>query len=183
MEKAHRDVFNVLLQVLDDGRLTDGQGRTVDFKNSVIIMTSNIGSQMISEMAEQGDDVAMQKAMEEILRKNFLPEFLNRIDEKIIFHPLGYYELRKIVDIQLKRMVAQMTEAGLVLEMTDKAKEQLAEEGYDPAYGARPLKRVLQQRVANPMASSILAGKFPQGATILIDWNLETSQFTFTPKA
>ena len=183
MEKAHRDVFNVLLQVLDDGRLTDGQGRTVDFKNSVIIMTSNIGSQMISEMADQGDDVAMQKAMEEILRKNFLPEFLNRIDEKIIFHPLGYYELRKIVDIQLKRMVAQMTEAGLALEMTDKAKEQLAEEGYDPAYGARPLKRVLQQRVANPMASSILAGKFTQGATILIDWNLETSQFTFTPKA
>ena len=182
MEKAHRDVYNVLLQVLDDGRLTDGQGRTVDFKNSVIIMTSNIGSQMISEMAEQGDDVAMQKAMEEILRKNFLPEFLNRIDEKIIFHPLGYYELRKIVDIQLKRMVAQMTEAGLVLEMTDKAKEQLAEEGYDPAYGARPLKRVLQQRVANPMASAILGGKFPQGATIVIDWNLETSQFTFTPK-
>jgi len=182
MEKAHRDVYNVLLQVLDDGRLTDGQGRTVDFKNSVIIMTSNIGSQMISEMAEQGDDLAMQKAMEEILRKNFLPEFLNRIDEKIIFHPLGYYELRKIVDIQLKRMVAQMTEAGLVLEMTDKAKEQLAEEGYDPAYGARPLKRVLQQRVANPMASAILGGKFPQGATIVIDWDLETSQFTFTPK-
>jgi ATP-dependent Clp protease ATP-binding subunit ClpB len=182
MEKAHRDVYNVLLQVLDDGRLTDGQGRTVDFKNSVIIMTSNIGSQMISELAEQGDDVAMQKAMEEILRKNFLPEFLNRIDEKIIFHPLGYYELRKIVDIQLKRMVAQMTEAGLVLEMTDKAKEQLAEEGYDPAYGARPLKRVLQQRVANPMASAILGGKFPQGATIVIDWDLETSQFTFTPK-
>lgn len=182
MEKAHRDVFNVLLQVLDDGRLTDGQGRTVDFKNAVIIMTSNVGSQVISEMAEKGDEVQMRNAIEEILRKNFLPEFLNRIDEKIIFHPLGYYELRKIVDIQLKRMVAQMTEAGLVLEMTDKAKEQLAEEGYDPAYGARPLKRVLQQRVANPMASAILGGKFPQGATIVIDWDTEKSQFTFTPK-
>ena len=182
MEKAHRDVFNVLLQVLDDGRLTDGQGRTVDFKNAVIIMTSNVGSQVISEMAEKGDEVAMQEAIEEILRKNFLPEFLNRIDEKIIFHPLGYYELRKIVDIQLRRMVAQMTEAGLVLEMTDNAKVRLAEEGYDPAYGARPLKRVLQQRVANPMASAILSGKFPQGSTVVIDWNDDTSQFTFTPK-
>ncbi len=183
MEKAHRDVFNVLLQVLDDGRLTDGQGRTVDFKNAVIIMTSNVGSQVISEMAEKGDEVAMREAIEEILRKNFLPEFLNRIDEKIIFHPLGYYELRKIVDIQLKRMVAQMTEAGLVLEMTDNAKVRLAEEGYDPAYGARPLKRVLQQRVANPMASAILSGKFPQGSTVVIDWNTDSSQFTFTLKS
>jgi ATP-dependent Clp protease ATP-binding subunit ClpB len=182
MEKAHRDVFNVLLQVLDDGRLTDGQGRTVDFKNSVIIMTSNIGSQAISEMADQGDEVTMRNAIEEILRKSFLPEFLNRIDEKIIFRPLGYFELRKIVDIQLKRMMAQMTEAGLVLEMTDKAKEQVAEEGYDPAYGARPLKRVLQQRVANPLASSILAGQFAPGATVVIDWNADESKFTFTPK-
>ena len=182
MEKAHRDVFNVLLQVLDDGRLTDGQGRTVDFKNAVIIMTSNVGSQVISEMADKGDEEAMRVAIEEILRKNFLPEFLNRIDEKIIFHPLGYYELRKIVDIQLKRMMAQMTEAGLTLEMTDNAKAQVAEEGYDPAYGARPLKRVLQQRVANPMASAILSGKFSQGSTIVIDWDTVESQFTFTPK-
>jgi ATP-dependent Clp protease ATP-binding subunit ClpB len=182
MEKAHRDVFNVLLQVLDDGRLTDGQGRTVDFKNAVIIMTSNVGSQLISEMAEKGDEVEMRNAIEEILRKNFLPEFLNRIDEKIIFHPLGYYELRKIVDIQLKRMMAQMTEAGIVLEMSDSAKEHLAEEGYDPAYGARPLKRVLQQRVANPMASAILAGRFSAGSTVVIDWDESSQGYSFTPK-
>ncbi len=179
VEKAHRDVFNVLLQVLDDGRLTDGQGRTVDFRNAVIIMTSNLGSHQIASMANEGDEAKMRSAVNEVLRREFLPEFLNRIDETIIFHPLGMTELTKIVAIQLKRLEAQMTEAGLSIRVTEAAQKQLADEGFDPAYGARPLKRLIQQRISNPMASALLEGRFAPGSTVQIDW--EGSKFTFHP--
>ncbi len=181
IEKAHRDVFNVLLQVLDDGRLTDGQGRTVDFRNSVIIMTSNLGSQEIARLAETGDESRIRQAVQEVLKREFLPEFLNRIDETIIFHPLTIKELTQIVDIQLRRLQGQLTEAGLAVQVTLAAKTQLADEGFDPAYGARPLKRILQQRIANPLASALLDGSLgpDKGVSILIDWNGQ--EFTFQP--
>jgi ATP-dependent Clp protease ATP-binding subunit ClpB len=169
IEKAHRDVFNVLLQVLDDGRLTDSQGRTVNFTNCVIVMTSNIGSQAIMDLAEAGDEAAIRSKVTEALRKHFLPEFLNRVDETIIFHPLGRGELHQIVDLQLKRLEKQLAEQHLTLEVTPKAKDLLVREGYDPMYGARPLKRVIQQRVQNSLANSLLAGEYPDGATIVVD--------------
>jgi ATP-dependent Clp protease ATP-binding subunit ClpB len=181
IEKAHRDVFNVLLQVLDDGRLTDGQGRTVDFRNTVIIMTSNLGSQQIAELAPAGDQARLRQAVLNVLKVEFLPEFLNRIDETIIFHPLGMAELTKIVSIQLRRLQTQLTEAGLAIQVSDQAKQQLAEEGFDPTYGARPLKRVLQQRIANPLATALLQDRAKLGSTILVDWN--GKDFTFTPAA
>ena len=171
IEKAHRDVFNVLLQVLDDGRLTDGQGRTVDFRNTVIIMTSNLGSQVIAELAGSGDESRIRREIQDVLKTAFLPEFLNRIDETIIFHPLGMKELAKIVDIQLKRLERQLAETGLTLRVTDRAKTKLAEEGFDPAYGARPLKRVIQQRLANPLATALLERKIEEGDVVEIDWN------------
>jgi ATP-dependent Clp protease ATP-binding subunit ClpB len=180
IEKAHRDVFNVLLQVLDDGRLTDGQGRTVDFRNTVIIMTSNLGSQEIARLAGAGgDEDRLRRAVMEVLRAEFLPEFLNRIDETIIFHPLGREELTRIVDIQIRRLRAQLAEAELTFLITDAAKERLAEEGFDPVYGARPLKRVIQQRLANPLATALLEGRINAGDTVSIDW--DGHQFTFTP--
>jgi len=178
VEKAHRDVFNVLLQVLDDGRLTDGQGRTVDFRNTVIIMTSNLGSPIIAQMAGTHTDDEINKAVREVLKREFLPEFLNRIDDTIVFHPLGMQQLTKIVDFQLKRLEAQLTEAGLTVRVSDTAKFQLAEEGFDPAYGARPLKRLIQQRLANPLASALLEGRFGAGSVVAIDWT--GSEFTFT---
>ena len=159
IEKAHRDVFNVLLQVLDDGRLTDGQGRTVDFRNTVIIMTSNLGSQIIADLSGTGNEAAMRREVQNLLRGAFLPEFLNRIDETIIFHPLGRDEIKQIVGIQLRRLERQLAEAELTLKISDEAKDRLAEEGFDPAYGARPLKRVIQQRLANPLATALLEQK------------------------
>jgi len=179
IEKAHRDVFNVLLQVLDDGRLTDGQGRTVDFRNTVIIMTSNLGSQEIARLAETGDEARIQRAVTDVLKAEFLPEFLNRIDETIIFHPLGLKELTKIVAIQLRRLQTQLAEAGLTIQVTEEAKRQLADEGFDPAYGARPLKRVLQQRIANPLATALLREPAKPGTVVEVGWN--GSEFTFTP--
>jgi len=181
IEKAHRDVFNVLLQVLDDGRLTDGQGRTVDFRNTVIIMTSNLGSQEIARLAESGDEARIRRAVMEVLKAEFLPEFLNRIDETIIFHPLGVKELTQIVKIQLKRLQAQLTEAGLTLKVTDAAERQIADEGFDPAYGARPIKRVLQQRIANPLASRLLSEPAKSGSIVEVDWNGE--EFVFKTEA
>jgi len=171
MEKAHRDVFNVLLQVLDDGRLTDGQGRTVDFRNTVIIMTSNIGSQVIAELSGTGNEAAMRREVQNILRTAFLPEFLNRIDETIIFHPLGRREIKQIVDYQLKRLEKQLAEADLRLRVSEEAKERLAEEGFDPAFGARPLKRVIQQRLANPLATALLEQKIAPGDVVEIGWD------------
>jgi ATP-dependent Clp protease ATP-binding subunit ClpB len=179
IEKAHRDVFNVLLQVLDDGRLTDGQGRTVDFRNSVIIMTSNLGSHVIAELAGTGDESRIRREVQDVLKTAFLPEFLNRIDETIIFHPLGMNELAKVVDIQLKRLERQLAETGLTLRISDQAKTKLAEEGFDPAYGARPLKRVIQQRLASPLATALLERKIEEGDAVDIDWNGKA--FVFNP--
>lgn len=179
VEKAHRDVFNVLLQVLDDGRLTDGQGRTVDFRNTVIIMTSNLGSHVIAELAPLGDEARIRREVMNVLKNEFLPEFLNRIDETIIFHPLHLAELTKIVDIQLKRLEAQLAEAGISVRIDEAARKQLAEEGFDPAYGARPLKRVIQQRLANRLAGELLSNAIPENGTVAIGWDGE--DFTFTP--
>ena len=179
IEKAHRDVFNVLLQVLDDGRLTDGQGRTVDFRNTVIIMTSNLGSQAIAELAPSGDEDRLRAAVMSVLKTEFLPEFLNRIDETIIFHPLGMEELTKIVEIQLRRLQAQLTEAGLTIRVSDEAKKALATEGFDPAYGARPLKRVIQQRISNKLASALLEEQVKAGSVIDDGWS--GTDFTFKP--
>src|SRR5262249_25179292 len=183
IEKAHRDVFNVLLQVLDDGRLTDGQGRTVDFRNTVIIMTSNLGSPIIAELAGTADEERMRREVQNVLRTAFLPEFLNRVDETIIFHPLGMEELTKIVDIQLRRLEAQLAEAGLTLRISDEAKSHLAREGFDPAYGARPLKRVIQQRLANRLATALLEQRISEGDTVEIGWDAGGQEFTFTPVA
>ena len=169
VEKAHRDVFNILLQVLDDGRLTDSQGRTVDFTNTIVVMTSNIGSQAIQQLSGTADEKEIQRRVMEALQKHFLPEFLNRVDEVIVFHPLGREEIREIVDLQLKRLNGMLEKNGLHLEVTDAAKQLLANEGYDPTYGARPLKRVIQQRIQNALANELLAGTFVSGETILID--------------
>ena len=169
VEKAHRDVFNILLQVLDDGRLTDSQGRTVDFTNTIVVMTSNIGSQAIQQLSGTADEKEIQRRVMEALQKHFLPEFLNRVDEVIVFHPLGREEIREIVDLQLKRLNGMLEKNGLHLEVTDAAKQLLANEGYDPTYGARPLKRVIQQRIQNALANELLAGNFVSGETILID--------------
>src|SRR5262249_36984772 len=157
-------VFNVLLQVLDDGRLTDSHGRTVDFTNTLIVMTSNIGSQMIQQIAQEGgSDEEIREAVRGALQSNFLPEFLNRIDETIIFHPLDKTQIRKIVGLQVERLAAQLEEHGMKLHVTDEAMDAIAREGYDPTYGARPLKRVIQQQIQNPLASEILKGQFGEG--------------------
>ncbi|MFM8477445.1 MAG: AAA family ATPase, partial [Planctomycetaceae bacterium] len=169
VEKAHRDVFNILLQLLDDGRLTDSQGRTVDFTNTIVVMTSNIGSQAIQELSGKADEKAIRNRVLDALQKHFLPEFLNRVDEVIVFHPLGREEIREIVDLQLKRLDAQLQKNSYRLEVTESARQLLAAEGYDPAYGARPLKRVIQQRIQNALANELLAGNFVSGDTILID--------------
>ena len=177
VEKAHGDVFNVLLQVLDDGRITDGQGRTVDFKNTVIIMTSNIGSQFIME------DLSMEernKRVMEALRGHFRPEFLNRIDEIVIFDRLSNKEIAKIVDIQLARLAKRLGKQNLHLELSDKARAYLAKEGYDPAYGARPLKRVIQQKILDPLSMEILDGKIHEGQTIKAD--VSGGELTFKSK-
>ncbi len=171
IEKAHRDVFNVLLQVLDDGRLTDSHGRTVNFTNTIVVMTSNIGSQLIQEVAQQGgSEDEMRAGVREILQARFLPEFLNRIDETIIFHPLHAKELRKIVTLQVRQLEKQVARAGFGLSVTERALDAIAKEGYDPTYGARPLKRVIQQRLQNPLATELLKGEFPEGSTIKIDY-------------
>jgi ATP-dependent Clp protease ATP-binding subunit ClpB len=169
VEKAHRDVFNILLQLLDDGRLTDSQGRTVDFTNTIVVMTSNIGSAAIQELSGQSDEKEIHNRVMDALRAHFLPEFLNRVDEVIVFHPLGRDEIREIVDLQLNKLREQLQKNGYQLEVTDTAKTLLANEGYDPAYGARPLKRVIQQRLQNSLANELLAGRYTAGDTILID--------------
>ena len=167
IEKAHAEVFNVLLQVLDDGRLTDSQGRTVDFRNTVIIMTSNLGSQYILDVAEVDEEV--ERRVKEVLRGHFRPEFLNRIDEVVVFHALHKDQLKRIVDIQLVRLRALLKDRNITVELTDKAKELVVAEGYDPAFGARPLKRVLQHRIADPLATEILQGKIQPGDHLLVD--------------
>jgi ATP-dependent Clp protease ATP-binding subunit ClpB len=168
IEKAHPDVFNALLQILEDGRMTDGQGRTVDFKNTVIIMTSNLGSQYIQELAAK-DRKEMERRVNTTLREAFKPEFLNRVDETIIFNNLGREEIKSIVEIQLKRLRRNLAQRKLSLEITDPAKALIAEKGYDPVYGARPLKRTIQRLIQDPLAVKILAGEFKEGDRVKID--------------
>jgi ATP-dependent Clp protease ATP-binding subunit ClpB len=180
IEKAHRDVFNVLLQVLDDGRLTDGQGRTVDFKNTVIIMTSNIGSAEIQRLTGQNAaEWEVEAAVKDLLKGHFRPEFLNRVDETIVFHPLSKQQLTKIVDVQLDGLRKRLAARNLRLSITDSAKKLLADEGYDPQFGARPLKRVIQHRLENPLATRILAGEFAEGDTIHVDADAAKGTFRF----
>ncbi len=164
IEKAHHDVFNVLLQVLDDGRITDGQGRTVDFKNTVIIMTSNIGSQHIMEEGASVEN--RNRAVMEALRGHFRPEFLNRVDEIVIFDRLSEDDLKEIVEIQLRRLTRRLEQKKITLELSDEAKALLAREGYDPVYGARPLKRAIQRDILDPLSLEILAGRFKEGQSI-----------------
>jgi ATP-dependent Clp protease ATP-binding subunit ClpB len=166
VEKAHPDVFNVLLQVLDDGRLTDGQGRTVDFRNSVIVMTSNLGSQLIQEMAGEDNYDAMKSAVMDVVGSHFRPEFINRIDDLVVFHPLGREHIRKIVDIQLSYLYERLADRDIRIHLSDAARDKLADAGFDPVYGARPLKRAIQQQVENPLAQEILQGKFKPGDVI-----------------
>jgi len=168
IEKAHADVFNVFLQILDDGRLTDGQGRTVDFRNTVLIMTSNIGSHVIAQLGE-GQREKMLREVDEALRAHFKPEFLNRVDETIVFHQLGREHITRIVDIQLERVKQLLAEKRIEIEVTDPAKKLLADKGYDPHYGARPLKRVIQRMLQDPLAMKILEGEFPEGSRVRID--------------
>ncbi|MBW1867038.1 MAG: ATP-dependent chaperone ClpB [Deltaproteobacteria bacterium] len=165
IEKAHPEVFNVLLQILDDGRMTDGQGRTVDFKNTLIIMTSNVGSQWIREL-DSSDRQAMESRVSEALRAGFKPEFLNRIDENIIFHNLTPEQIRKIVHIQIKHLADRLAEKRMELVLSDDAAALIAEKGYDPVYGARPLKRAIQQLIENPLSMEILKGNIPEGSRI-----------------
>ncbi|OGO92420.1 MAG: ATP-dependent chaperone ClpB [Coxiella sp. RIFCSPHIGHO2_12_FULL_42_15] len=168
VEKAHADVFNILLQVLDDGRLTDGQGRTVDFRNAVVVMTSNLGSHLIQELASQGYEV-MKKAVMEVVSAHFRPEFINRIDESVVFHPLGQEQIRNIAEIQIQSIQKRLKEKDYRLELANGALDFIAKVGYDPVYGARPLKRALQQYLENPLAQDILSGKFLPGVTIKVE--------------
>ena len=166
IEKAHPDVFNVLLQVLDDGRLTDGHGRTVDFRNTVIVMTSNLGSQLIQEMAGEENYESMKASVMEVVGSHFRPEFVNRIDDLVVFHPLGREHIRKIVDIQLAYLYERLAERDIRIRLSDAARDKLAAAGFDPVYGARPLKRAIQQQVENPLAQEILRGRFKPGDVI-----------------
>ena len=169
VEKAHPDVFNVLLQVLDDGRLTDGQGRTVDFRNSVIVMTSNLGSQRIQELAGEENYDRMKSEVMEVVGAHFRPEFINRIDEAVVFHPLGREQIRSITTIQIGYLRKRLAERDLGLELSEAALDRLGEAGFDPVYGARPLKRAIQQQLENPLAQEILAGRFQPGQVIQVD--------------
>ncbi|MDG2222619.1 MAG: ATP-dependent chaperone ClpB [Rubripirellula sp.] len=179
MEKAHPDVFNILLQVLDDGRLTDGHGRTVDFSNTVIVMTSNAGSQVIQQVTEQGGtEDEMRDAVHEALKARFLPEFLNRVDDIVIFHPLDQGEIRKIVGLQLQVLANRLRGAGLDLLVSEAAVDEIASVGYDPTYGARPLKRVIQKQIQNPLATAILKHAYEEGATVHVDF--DGAEFIFS---
>jgi ATP-dependent Clp protease ATP-binding subunit ClpB len=178
IEKAHPDVFSVLLQILDDGRLTDGHGRTVDFRNVVLILTSNVGSQHIVEL---DDEAEIARHVDEALRAQFKPEFLNRVDESIVFHQLRREQIDHIVDIQLERVRALLAERRIEIDLTEQAKELLADKGYDPHYGARPLKRVIQRMVQDPLAMRILEGDFPEGSKVLVDARLSGDALEFRP--
>jgi ATP-dependent Clp protease ATP-binding subunit ClpB len=179
VEKAHPDVFNVLLQVLDDGRLTDGQGRTVDFKNVILVMTSNLGSQYLAEQND-GEDVELVRPMVmEAVRGNFRPEFINRIDEIILFRRLGRAEMDRIVPIQLRRLEALLASRDIKITLDDAAKTWLADKGYEPAYGARPLKRVIQKDVQDPLARLILSGAIKDGETVVVTAQPGSDELSF----
>ena len=174
IEKAHSDVFNVMLQILDDGRLTDGQGRVVDFKNTIVLMTSNLGSQHVL-------DTGNQDAVRAELRRHFRPEFLNRVDEIIIFHALTQQQLRQIVDIQLRGLAERLADRHITLEMTDGARDYLVEVGYEPSYGARPLKRAIQREIETPLARLILEGRVGDHQRVTIDRNPMAGGLSFLP--
>ena len=178
VEKAHSEVFNILLQVLDDGRLTDGQGRTVDFRNTVIVMTSNLGSQMIQEMATDQDRDAVREAVMQVVRGHFRPEFLNRIDESVVFDPLGSKDIRAIAAIQTQSLAQRLKERDIAIEFSDAALDLIAQAGFDPVYGARPLKRALQTRVENPLSRELLTGAYAAGDTIMVDANDQQLEFS-----
>jgi ATP-dependent Clp protease ATP-binding subunit ClpB len=169
VEKAHPDVFNVLLQVLDDGRLTDGQGRTVDFRNTVIVMTSNLGSDLIQNLAGEENYESMKSAVMEVVGGHFRPEFINRIDEAVVFHPLGREQIRAITSIQIDYLRQRLAERELGLSVSEVALDRLGEAGFDPVYGARPLKRAIQHQLENPLAREILAGRFHSGQVVEVD--------------
>jgi len=170
VEKAHPDVFNVMLQILDDGRVTDGQGRTVDFTNAVLILTSNIGSQSILDLGgDDGQHDEMERRVNEALRGHFRPEFLNRLDDQIIFHSLRRDELRQIVSLQVERLRKRLMERKLGLSISGNATDWLADAGYDPVYGARPLKRAIQRELETPIAKAILAGRYSDGDDVTVD--------------
>ncbi len=177
IEKAHPEVFNVLLQVLDDGRLTDGHGRTVDFKNTIIVMTSNIGSEWIHEFTTRGEQQELESRITQAMRESFRPEFLNRIDEIIIFNPLSENLMERITEIQLRRVQERLDDRDISLRVSDAAKRLLSEAGYDPAYGARPLQRAVQRLLENPLAERLLEGEFSEGDTIAVD--AEDGRLTF----
>jgi ATP-dependent Clp protease ATP-binding subunit ClpB len=179
IEKAHQDVFNVLLQVLDDGRLTDGQGRTVDFRNTVIIMTSNLASQRIQQMTDAGSEPSIIKAavMAEV-KTSFRPEFVNRIDEIVVFHPLDESQIANIARIQMRYLEQRLAKLDIRMEVDDAALRAVAAAGFDPVYGARPLKRAIQQQIENPLAKEILAGHYGPGDTIRIGATLGEIDFT-----
>jgi ATP-dependent Clp protease ATP-binding subunit ClpB len=183
IEKAHQDVFNVLLQILDDGRLTDSQGRTVDFRNTVIIMTSNIGSHMILERAAVlANEEQMKRLEDDVLKelaRQFRPEFLNRVDDVIVFRPLSQELITRIVDLQLRRVDRLTSELGFRLVVTDAAKAMLAREGYDPAFGARPLKRAIQRRLQDPLALRLLEDDVPEGSAVRVDAAPGGEELTF----
>jgi len=170
----------VLLQVLDDGRLTDGQGRTVDFRNTVIIMTSNLGSQVIQEMAGEGNYQRMKSSVMEIVQQHFRPEFINRVDDIVVFHPLGAEQIRSIVEIQLGHLRKRLADRNMELELDDKARDLIAEGGYDPVYGARPLKRAIQQQIENPLAQRILRNEFLPGDRVRV--TARNSELVFEKK-
>ena len=181
VEKAHPDVFNILLQVLDDGRLTDGQGRTVDFRNTVIIMTSNLGSQRIQQIAQDnGSYEEMKESVMEVVQGHFRPEFINRLDDIVVFHPLDQSQIRSIAAIQLRGLEKRLAERGISLDVTDAALDQLGSAGFDPVYGARPLKRAIQQQLENQLANKILGGEFTNGDTIVV--GASDGALTFTKK-
>ncbi|MEE4252314.1 MAG: AAA family ATPase, partial [Alcanivoracaceae bacterium] len=168
VEKAHPDVFNILLQVLDDGRLTDGQGRTVDFRNTVIVMTSNLGSDLIQQMAGENNYERMKSAVMDVVGGHFRPEFINRIDEVVVFHPLARDQIHGIANIQLDGLRRRLAERDLKIELSAEALDLLVIAGYDPVYGARPLKRAIQQRIENPLAQRILSGDYAPGDVIKV---------------
>jgi ATP-dependent Clp protease ATP-binding subunit ClpB len=178
VEKAHADVFNVLLQVLEDGRLTDGQGRTVDFRNTVIVMTSNLGSDLIQELAGDENYAAMKAAVMDVVARHFRPEFINRVDETVVFHPLLKEQIRGIADIQLAGLRSRLAERDLTLTLSDAFIDHLVEGGFDPVYGARPLKRAIQQQLENPLAQRLLAGEFVAGQRIEVDCTEGKAVFT-----
>jgi len=189
IEKAHKDVFNAMLQILDDGQMTDGQGRTVDFRNTILIMTSNVGSEYIQEAFEENPDMdedsadyrQLEQQVNQSLRNTFRPEFLNRIDETLIFHSLSEDDLKEIVEIQVDRLLERVEEQKFDLQLTEEAKELLAKEGYDPVYGARPLQRVIEKRIVNPLAKKILEGTFEEGVVVRVGVDSTGEDFEFSP--